>query len=145
MYSSSAGQARVDRFVAGFAVLLLVALAGMLTGTAALVIAPIPLLATVLTLLAVLGPGNRWPDRGTLLLVCAFHTVSVALWAVALAAIGDETPVLGGLPLSTGVLTVVAWPVYALLSGPVYAVCAARTGLVANTGSGPDAAAPGAR
>ena len=135
MYSSAAGQARVDRFVAVFALLLVIALAGMLTGTASLVIAPIPLLALTLTLLAVLGPDNRWPDTGTLVLVCAFHTVSIALWAVALAAIGDETPVIAGMPLSTGVLTLVAWPVYALISGPLYAVCAVRSGLVGDVRS----------
>lgn len=136
MYSSATGQARVDRFMAVFALLLVIALAGMLTGTAALVIAPIPLLALTLTLLAVLGPDNRWPDRASLVLVCAFHTVSIALWAAALAAIGDETPAFAGMPLSTGVLTLVAWPVYALLSGPVYAFCAVRSGLVAEVRSG---------
>lgn len=135
MYSSTAGQSRVDKFVAAFAALILIALLGMLTGSAVLVIAPIPLLALVLTLLAVLGPDNRWPDRATLLLVTAFHTVSVALWAVVLGGIGDEGPALAGMPLSTGVLTLIAWPFYALLSGPVYAACAARSGLVDNPAS----------
>ncbi|MBW0101107.1 hypothetical protein [Pseudonocardia sp. KRD291] len=136
MYSSATGQARVDRFVAVFALLLVIALVGMLTGHAALVIAPISLLALTLTLLAVLGPDNRWPDRATLFLVCVFHTVSIALWAVALGAIGDETPAFAGMPLSTGILTLVAWPVYALLGGPVYAFCAVRSGLVADVASG---------
>lgn len=129
MYSSTTGQARVDRFVLGFSLLIALALVGMLTGNATLVIAPVPLLAFVLTLLAVLGPDNRWPDRTTLLLVTGFHTISVALWAVALGAIGDESPALAGIPLSTGVLWLLAWPLYALLSGPVYAACAARSGL----------------
>lgn len=132
MYSSTAGQSRVDKFVAAFAALILIALLGMLTGSAVLVVAPIPFLAFVLTLLAVLGPDNRWPDRTTLLLVTAFHTVSVALWAVVLGGIGDESPALAGMPLSTGVLTLIAWPFYALLSGPVYAACASRSGLVAD-------------
>ena len=135
MYSSTVGQSRVDTIVAAFAALILIALLGMLTGSAVLVIAPIPLLALVLTLLAVLGPDNRWPDRTTLLLVTAFHTVSVALWAVVLGGIGDESPALAGMPLSTGVLTLIAWPFYALLSGPVYAACAARSGLVTDPAS----------
>lgn len=130
MYSATDGQSRVDRFVAAFSVLVATALAGMLTGIAWLVIVPIPLLALVLALLAALGPENRWPDRGSLVLLAGFHMVSVALWMTALVTMHDLTPVLGGMPLSTGLLTLVAWPWYALVAGLVYAVCAGRAGIV---------------
>lgn len=129
MYSDPEGQSRVDRFVAVFTVLVAVALAGMLTGAAWLVILPVPLLALVLALLASLGPRNRWPDGGSLAVIGGFHTVSVAVWVVALVTMYDPTPVLGGMPLSSGLLFFVAWPWYAVVAGVVYAVCAGRSGI----------------
>lgn len=130
MYAAKAGQQRIDRFVLVLAALLVVAMVGMFANNVALILVPVPLIVTLLTLLSVLDRENGWPDRGTLTAVVAFHSVSTALWLIALLAVHDESIVIGGMPLSTGILTLVLWPFYTVLSGPLYAFCCERLGLV---------------
>lgn len=129
MYSSKAGQDRVDRFVLMLALLLIVSLVGMFGNSPALILLPVPLIVALLTLLSVLDRENGWPDRGTLAAVIAFHAVSVALWTTALVALHDERITIAGLPTSTGVVTLILWPFYTLFSGALYAFCAERLGL----------------
>jgi hypothetical protein len=129
MYSSKAGQSRIDRFVLVFAGLLAVTMIGMLAGSPALIIIPVPLLVALLTFMSVLDRENGWPDRGTITALISFHAVSTGLWVIALVTLHDERIVIAGLPISTWVLTLVAWPFYALFSGPLYAFCAERLGL----------------
>ncbi|MPV35530.1 hypothetical protein [Georgenia subflava] len=143
MYSSKSGQSRIDRFVLTFAGLLVLTLIGMFAGSPALIIIPVPLLIALLTFMSVLDRENGWPDRATITALIAFHTVSTALWVVALVALYDERIAIAGMPISTGVLTLVAWPFYALFSGPLYAFCAERLGLTtihASLAPSPDAA-----
>jgi hypothetical protein len=129
MYSSRSGQSRIDRFVLMFAGLLVLTMIGMFAGSPALIILPVPLLIALLTFMSVLDRENGWPDRGTITALVAFHTVSTALWVIALITLHDERIAIAGMPISTGVLTLVAWPFYALFSGPLYAFCAERLGL----------------
>ena len=129
MYSSQAGQTRIDRFVLTFAALLVIAMIGMFAGSPALIILPVPLMIALLNFLSVLDRENGWPDRATITALVIFHAISTAFWVGALWTLHDEHIVIAGLPISTGLIVLGAWPFYTLFSGPLYAFCAERLGL----------------
>ena len=128
MNSSILGQGRVDRIILVFSALLILAMVGMFTNIIALIILPLPLMIAVLMFLATLDRRGRWPDRPVLVALSVFHAISFALWFIAWLALHDNAITIAGLPTSTGVLIVIAWPFYTILSGPLYAFCAERMG-----------------
>lgn len=128
MNSPQLGQSRVDKIILIFSMLIVVAMIGMLSNIAVLIILPLPLMMAVLMFLGTLDRQGRWPDKSVVVAMCIFHGVSFALWFIAWLALHNNTVTIAGLPTSTGVLIVIAWPFYTLVSGPLYAYCATRMG-----------------
>ncbi|WP_134321998.1 hypothetical protein [Cumulibacter soli] len=128
------GQGRIDRLVVSFTTLMLLSMVGMMINSAALIIIPVPLMVALLMLLAVLRPGNRWPVRSVFVTQGIFHLISLALWIVALVAIDSEQITIAGLPTSTGVLVVIAWPFYTVVTGLLYAFCSKHLVAVQHAG-----------
>lgn len=128
MYSAKAGQARIDQIILTFAVILVAALIGMLANVPTLIILSVPFILAVLMFMSVLDRHNGWPDRATITVLLIFHGISLALWSTALIGLGSKNITLGGMTTSAGIITLVAWPFYALFSGPLYAFCCDRMG-----------------
>lgn len=110
---------KVDTLVSTTAILLLVTLIGMIFDIWYLVFFPMPVLITVLLALGSLnkedqfGPVLKW--------LIGFGAISSALFVWAGTGMFSQEPRFGGLTVAAGVILYVMWPLFALVSGPLYA------------------------
>lgn len=116
-----AGQRRVDLLVLAFTLFVASCLIGMLTNTLSLAMLPVPVLLALMMLIGALDLEDRWASRKGVAAIIAFNLVSIALWTVSWLTFQGTATTVAGLPLSSGLLMLIVWPLYIFGGGLLFA------------------------
>lgn len=114
-------QRRIDVLIIGFTVLVACCMIGMLTNTLFLAMIPLPILLALMMFMGALDLRDAWNRGASLTILVLFNAVSIGLWVAAWATADIHHITIAGLPVSTGLLMLILWPIYIFGSGLVYA------------------------